>query len=314
MNPEYEIFRSRIRARLNELRTEPLNYRQGIPGTRAELPNNLMMLHRHPGRKIFEQETRNLYHPRYVLTINLHTSGMVNVNGKSFAFPECYAHLTYPYQTHFYLVDQNDFDWLVITFEAQKSLPPTLMYRSVRIDEVLFPVMERLLMLYLKCEAGTAPEGSASILQVYLELFLGELALEKEFVEAETPADYRNDAFRLFEEINNYIYAHLTEPDLSIRKIARVHYVSPVKLHRLFNRHAASTPGHYIRECRLQKAVRMLGSGTSLVSEVAEQCGFDSLAAFSRCFKREFGISPSEFQKRQNNAGSGREDGARGGT
>ncbi len=81
MNPEYEIFRSRIRARLNELRTEPLNYRQGIPGTRAELPNNLMMLHRHPGRKIFEQETRNLYHPRYVLTINLHTSGMVNVNG-----------------------------------------------------------------------------------------------------------------------------------------------------------------------------------------------------------------------------------------
>lgn len=295
MTSEQDTLCDRIRNRLNLLRREPVNYRQGVPGTRTDLPNNLMMLHRYPGRKIFEQETRVLYNPRYVLTLNLKSSGVAGINGKTFPFPELHAQLTYPFQTHFYMVDQEQFDWLVITFESEKALSPALMYRSVYFRPELLPLADRLLTLYLNCESGGAPEGTASLMQIYLELILNELMLEKQFIEADSKEVPLSDAFRLFERLNSYVYANLADPGLSLRKIAAAHYISLIQLHRLFRRHADSTPGRYIRQCRLQKAVRMLNERTHLIAEIASQCGFDSAAAFSRCFRHEFSIPPSEY-------------------
>lgn len=62
------------------------------------------------------------------------------------------------------------------------------------------------------------------------------------------------------------------------------------KLQELTNQ----SPGQYIRQMRLKKAHELLLAGTGNVSEIAYKVGFNNLSYFSRCFRNEFGILPSE--------------------
>jgi AraC family transcriptional regulator of arabinose operon len=68
---------------------------------------------------------------------------------------------------------------------------------------------------------------------------------------------------------------------------------------------AAGMPlGSYIRKVRLNEAARLLASSGDSVSAIAEACGFSSLYAFSRCFKRYFGSAPTAFRRSAGFAGS----------
>ena len=41
----------------------------------------------------------------------------------------------------------------------------------------------------------------------------------------------------------------------------------------------------------------MLADYSILIAEVADACGFYDASYFSRAFKKEFGVSPSQYQK-----------------
>lgn len=85
---------------------------------------------------------------------------------------------------------------------------------------------------------------------------------------------------------------HTTEP-LSTREIARRVNISLRELERLFRRWLDVTPGRYYRDLRLQRAKAMLLHSTSSITEVAFNCGFASVASFSRSYKSKFGHPPS---------------------
>jgi signal transduction histidine kinase/DNA-binding response OmpR family regulator len=55
------------------------------------------------------------------------------------------------------------------------------------------------------------------------------------------------------------------------------------------------TPVEFIRSVRLHEAKKMLASRNYHVSEAAYACGFNNLSYFTRRFKSEFGVLPSEF-------------------
>ena len=57
------------------------------------------------------------------------------------------------------------------------------------------------------------------------------------------------------------------------------------------------TPNEYIRVVRLKKAAEMLAEGTYNVSEISYKVGFDNPFYFSKCFKAQFGVSPSKYKK-----------------
>lgn len=132
-----ESLQKQLIAACRELR-EPAGYYHGITGGRQDMPDNIILLHRCREMKIsFAHNADKLYHSRYVLTLNLKAEGLVCVNEKSFPLPEGYAALTYPYQSHCYVVDQNVFDWLIVTFEQNCPLAPGLMYRSTRAQRIV---------------------------------------------------------------------------------------------------------------------------------------------------------------------------------
>ena len=55
--------------------------------------------------------------------------------------------------------------------------------------------------------------------------------------------------------------------------------------------------GEFIRKLRLRKAEQLLLSGKYNISEIAHQVGLNSVSYFRECFKKEFGVLPSDYKK-----------------
>ena len=65
---------------------------------------------------------------------------------------------------------------------------------------------------------------------------------------------------------------------------------------RLFHRVLDTTPVRYLVELRLRKAAEMLMRGEcKTIAEVAYACGFSDASYFNRCFRNEYGKTPSAF-------------------
>jgi transcriptional regulator GlxA family with amidase domain len=55
--------------------------------------------------------------------------------------------------------------------------------------------------------------------------------------------------------------------------------------------------GRYMRESRLSEAAQLLQSSGLNVSDIGERCGFESLYAFSRAFRKAYGIPPRTYRQ-----------------
>ncbi|MFD4659858.1 helix-turn-helix domain-containing protein [Kitasatospora sp. NPDC058444] len=102
----------------------------------------------------------------------------------------------------------------------------------------------------------------------------------------------------LLAQVRNYIEDHLADPDLSPQAIARANHISVRYLHRIFQREGV-TVGQWLRQRRLESCrqdLRRTPNRRITVSAVANRWGFVSASHFSRAFRDEFGMSPSEWQ------------------
>ena len=85
----------------------------------------------------------------------------------------------------------------------------------------------------------------------------------------------------------------LSDPDLQISEIASAMNLGQSQFTRKIKALTNYTPVELIRRMRLRKAKTLLLSSEKTVSEIAFEVGFTSLAYFSKCYKEEFGTSPS---------------------
>lgn len=93
-----------------------------------------------------------------------------------------------------------------------------------------------------------------------------------------------------------FIERHAFEP-VSLEKIAGEVKLSPFLLHRQFRAMTGTTPHAYGCRLRFERAKRLLERSALGVRGVAERCGFDDVAYFSRFFKKRAGISPIAFRR-----------------
>ena len=97
-------------------------------------------------------------------------------------------------------------------------------------------------------------------------------------------------------EVVNYIHRHISEP-LDRETLAEVAGFSVPHFHRVFTAHVGESAISYVRRLRLERAARKLRMGAVDITEVALAAGYDTHAAFSKAFKQQFGLSPSEFRQ-----------------
>jgi len=98
------------------------------------------------------------------------------------------------------------------------------------------------------------------------------------------------------EDVIRYIRDHIGEP-LDRERLAAIAGFSVPHFHRVFTAHVGESAASYVRRLRLERAGRKLRMGAVDITEVALAAGYDTHAAFSKAFKQQFGISPSEFRQ-----------------
>lgn len=91
----------------------------------------------------------------------------------------------------------------------------------------------------------------------------------------------------------------LSEAEFDVQHLAEKVNMSRSTLTRKLKAITGLTPLEYIRRVKMQHACRMLKDPHTTVNEVALALGYYNRKYFTSCFKEEYGMTPSEFQKQQ---------------
>ena len=98
------------------------------------------------------------------------------------------------------------------------------------------------------------------------------------------------------EDVQKYIHQHTDEP-LNREVLADMAGFSVPHLHRIFTGSTGESLASYVRRVRLERAAQKLRWGAVDITEVALAAGYASHAAFSKAFRQQYGLSPSEFRQ-----------------
>lgn len=114
---------------------------------------------------------------------------------------------------------------------------------------------------------------------------------------AENVADALSPQDRKFmDEVYEMMEKLLAQQDLNVNSMCRDMFISPSKFNYKIKELTGETPGIFFRKYKLNKAAQMLHEGQYSISEIAVLTGFSTAAHFSVAFKKQFGVSPSDYQ------------------
>jgi AraC-like DNA-binding protein len=99
----------------------------------------------------------------------------------------------------------------------------------------------------------------------------------------------------LLEKLVGIIEANLEEPEFNVHKMCRMVHLSHMHFIRKVKQLTGKKPIDLLKSYRLRRAQELLRQNRLTVAEIAYQVGYDMPNSFSRAFKKEFGISPTEF-------------------
>ena len=99
----------------------------------------------------------------------------------------------------------------------------------------------------------------------------------------------------LMERIMKVVNEHLNDSDFSVETMTKEVGISRAQLHRKMKEMTGLPVSEFIRNIRLEQAVRLLKEQKINVTQVAYSVGFSNLAHFSTVFRKQFGVSPTEY-------------------
>ena len=111
----------------------------------------------------------------------------------------------------------------------------------------------------------------------------------------------KEDTFMI--KFRDFIEQNMADSELGVETIGAELGLSRVQLYRKVKALTGQSPVELLRTARLHKARRLLQGSDKSISEIAYEVGFTAPSYFTKCFKDEFGISPSDLTS-QDRAGT----------
>lgn len=175
----------------------------------------------------------------------------------------------------------DDFATFAPRADDNRSLPLDAALRRCLRDMVSPPVDQRRLPLYLQAKSSE---------------FLC-LLLASHTPASPPPATLGERDRRALEEARRRLLADLARPP-RLAELSRCVGMSASKLKQRFKAYYGHTLSDCLRQARMHQARTLLGARRLSIAQVADTLGYEHAANFTTAFKREFGLTPREYQKR----------------
>lgn len=133
-----------------------------------------------------------------------------------------------------------------------------------------------------------------------ISMFQTEMLFRDVLNEALVCVDNRQnscESHTLFEQVTNYIHEYYYQ-SLTIASLAEQYNVNRNRLSYIFRRHAGMGPAEYLLKYRINAAQEMLFTSDATVQQIAQTVGMTDPFYFSRVFKKQCGISPTEYREK----------------
>ena len=104
-----------------------------------------------------------------------------------------------------------------------------------------------------------------------------------------------NDYVQRMNKVVAYINNHLDET-LDLKTLANEAALSDFHFHRIFKALKGEAIGGYITRLRLEATARLLRYTALTIEEIAFNIGYETPASLSKAFKKQYGISPTEYR------------------
>jgi len=102
---------------------------------------------------------------------------------------------------------------------------------------------------------------------------------------------------KLLSQVKHTVESNMDNSKFSVEQLANSLHLSRMQLYRKLKALTGKSPNKIIREIRLQCAAQLLKSKQYNVADVTYMVGYNDLKYFRDQFKKEFGVSPSEYSK-----------------
>lgn len=238
---------------------------------------------------LFKGESHSMYELTYVDRGQLHCV----VDGNGFSLKQGQLMVFEPHQWHMQYTDLNlSARFLTIAFDLDSELKTNFANRVFE-----FSSAEAVFLKQLLREIDTNDVFSGDFIRCNLKMLLLSLLRDTSGRKKrlKTPVALRNENIIVSRTLQ-YIADHVYDK-LSVEIIAKETGVSASHMTALFHRQMNISPGEYIRRVKLEESKTLIREGKMNFSQIAAALNYSSIHHFSRQFKDNFGISPSEYSK-----------------
>ena len=147
---------------------------------------------------------------------------------------------------------------------------------------------------------SSAPSGSMQLLECYLTEFLIVLNRLEETKDVFSREESRQLAqSSITELVCDYLINGVYE-NLTLHDVCSKFYVGKSNLCKLFCDYVGKGPMEYYNEIKMAEAKKLLLQGDMSVSTISDKLGYSSIHNFSRAFKKNFGVAPTEYKRKIN--------------
>ena len=238
---------------------------------------------------LFKGEQHSMYELTYVDRGQLHCV----VDGNGYILRQGQLMIFDPHQWHMQYTDLDvTARFLTITFDLSGDSAPRMADRVFELSSEEAAYLRRIVH-----ESEQRDCYSGDIIRCDLKLLLLSILRDTGSgrKRLKTPVALRNEN-DLVSRTLRYVAEHVYDK-LSVESVAREVGVSASHLTALFHRQMNISPGEYIRRVKLEESKCLIRDGKMNFSQIATALKYSTIHHFSRQFKDNFGISPSEYAK-----------------
>ncbi|UII25866.1 alpha/beta fold hydrolase [Fulvivirga maritima] len=130
--------------------------------------------------------------------------------------------------------------------------------------------------------------------QLSLYMITDQPGIRNSQVQKQTQVNAQNES--LLEDVLETIDTHLSNEQFGVEMLCREVGISERQLQRKLKAITNKSPNQLISSVRLHRAKELMMLHEDNIAEIAYKTGFSNPSYFSKCFKKEFGMCPSELQ------------------